>query len=338
MWFAGNEPGIFDVAGHGAGGVRDFRRWLWSAVPAGSSIDAPRCARHALAAFLRERYDGSIAALNRAWESAYRSFADVVESARRPVPYVHDANAVAREDLQRFVHDRLLREWVRVVTRRIRAADPDHLIATPRLAIGRPDAFRFWSGRAAPAPDRWAEPPRAVVGTTTADVRYRPFDLLGRDGDAGFDLVAINGYTGAVRFERPWFTDGVHALMGESGLPVVVSEFGLRARIPGWSNRGGAAAFVPRSDALDDQAQRGTRHRSQIDQLVGFRDIVGAAWHAWSDRFIPDDATLQINIGLVQCRDPARGMEPGRRWSRADAAIAETNRTILERIDARTGW
>jgi hypothetical protein len=40
--------------------VRGFRRWLWSDVPAGSTIDRPACARHALAAFLRERYRDSI--------------------------------------------------------------------------------------------------------------------------------------------------------------------------------------------------------------------------------------------------------------------------------------
>jgi hypothetical protein len=34
-----NELGVFDVAGHGGGGVRDFRRWIWSDVPVGSSID-----------------------------------------------------------------------------------------------------------------------------------------------------------------------------------------------------------------------------------------------------------------------------------------------------------
>ncbi len=337
MWFAGNEIGIFDVAGHGTGGVRDFRRWLWSDVPVGSSVDQPLCACHALAAFLRDRYAGSIAALNAAWETTYPDFAAIVDRGPRPVPYVHDSNARSRADLQRFVHDRLLREWVRAVTLRLRAADPNHLIASPRLALATQRAYRFWSGRAQPQPDHWAEPPRATVGTGTVSVRYSPFDLLARDGEGGFDLVAVNAYTGASTFPEPWFSDGLNKIRGQSGLPLVISEFGVRARIDGWSNRGGAGAFVPHADSIDDQRQRGQRYRSQIDQFIGLPDVIGAVWHAWSDRFMPADPSLQINLGLVQCTDPARRMRAGQRWTPTDSLIAETNQTILQRIAARTG-
>jgi len=335
MWFAGNEIGIFDVAEHGVG-VRDFRRWIWSDVPAGSGIDRPSCARHALAAFLRDRYDGSISALNGAWEATYPDFAAIVDAGPRPVPYVHDCNARCGEDLQRFVHDRLLREWVRAVTTRIRAADPNHLVASPRLAIANPRQYRFWSARALANPDRWIEPPRDAIGNDTAQVRYSPFDLLARDGQAGFDLVAVNVYTGEPTFPRPWFTDGLHRLQQQSGLPMIISEFGVRARIDGWSDRGGAPAFVPHRDAVDDQRQRGQRYSSQIDQFIGFRNIVGAIWHAWSDRFNPTDASIQINLGLVQCSDPARAMQAGRRWSPPDSLIADVNRTIIQRIAAKT--
>lgn len=336
MWFAGNEIGVFDVAA-GAGGVRDFRRWVWSDVPVGSSIDRPLCARHALAAFLRDIYAGSISALNAAWGSAYPDFAAIVDIGPRPVPYVHDTNTRSREDLQRFVHDRLLRKWVHVITFRLRAADPNHLIASPRLALAGPRAYRFWSGRSRPDPDRWADAPDQTVGTSTPTVRYSPFDLLARDGDAGFDLVAVNAYTGLPRFPDPWFSGGLNKIHDESGLPVIVSEFGIRARIAGWSNRGGAGAFVPNADGEDDQLQRGRRYRSQIAQFVALPHLVGAIWHAWSDRYMPTDPTLQINLGLVQCADPARGMRAGQRWTRADALISETNRTVYDRIAATTG-
>jgi hypothetical protein len=337
MWFAGNEIGVFDVAGHGSAGVRDFRRWLWSDVPAGSSIDRPLCARHALAAFLRECYTGSIADLNAAWGAAYPDFGAIVDTGPRPVPYVHDANARCRADLQRFVHDVFLREWVRAVTLRLRAADPNHLIASPRLAVATPRVYRFWSGRSQPEPDRWAEPPGATVGTGTVAVHYSPFDLLGRDGEAGFDLVAINAYTGASRFPEPWFSDGLNKIHDQSGLPLVISEFGVRARIDGWSNRGGAGAFVPHGDTINDQLQRGRRYRSQIDQFISLPDVVGAVWHAWSDRFMPTDPSLQINLGLVQCADPAHRMRAGQRWTPTDELIAETNHTVLQRIVAKTG-
>ena len=326
MWFCGNEAGVFDVAAHQAGGgVRDFRRWLWSDVPAGSSIDDPRCARHALAAFLREHYQGSIDALNAAWQSAYQGFAEIVDVGPLPVPDTHDCNERCGEDLQRFVHDRLLRDWVVAVTGRVRAADPNHLVASPRLAVDRPRNYRFWTGGV----DHWIEPPQALIGDDAS-----PFDVLARDGDTGFDLVAINAYSGDPRFPEPWFGDGLHKIQRESGLPVIISEFGVRARIDGWSNKGGAGSFVA------SQVERGQRYESQIDQFVGFRHVVGAIWHAWSDRYMPGDEGLQINMGLVQCDDPdpERRFKAGKRWQDLDRAIAQTNRTIMSRIERKTGF
>lgn len=52
---------------------------------------------------------------------------------------------------------------------------------------------------------------------------------------------------------------------------------------------------------------------------------------------MPDDDTLQIDMGLVQCDDPARGMEAGARWPELDERIAETNAGIMDLIEARTG-
>jgi len=334
MWFLGNEDGMFDMASHGEG-VRDFRRWIWSPVPAGSTVDTPLCARHALAAFLGERH-GAIDALNAAWESAYADFAAIADGGPRPVPYDHDCNLACREDLQRFVHDRLLPTWVAAVTTRVRAADPNHLLASPRLALGDSRRYRFFAPRSGEDPDLWLDS-GDPVGTDTDSVTYCPFDQLRRDGDRGFDLVAVNVYEGESTFERPWLTDGLHKLQERSGLPVIISEFSVRARIAGWSNRGGAGAFVPDDDGTDDQIQRGARYRSQIEQLVGFRNVVGAIWHAWSDRYMPDDDTLQIDMGLVQCDDPARGMEAGARWPELDERIAETNAGIMDLIEARTG-
>ena len=88
---------------------------------------------------------------------------------------------------------------------------------------------------------------------------------------------------------------------------------------------------------IDDQLQRGRRYRSQLDQFIGFPEVVGAVWHAWNDRFMPADPSLQINLGLVQCADPAHRMRAGQRWTPTDDLIAETNHTILRRIATRTG-
>ncbi len=333
-WYAGNEQGMFDSVG-GAGGVRDFRAWIWSDVPAGSSIDAPKCARHALAAFLRQRY-GAIAALNQAWESAHAGFAAIVEAGPKPVPYVHDCNLACRSDLQRFVHDRLLKEWVRVVTTRFRAADPNHLLGSTRLALADSTKYRFYAPADSALPDKWADSGRPLPNDSS-DVRYGPYDVLARDGSAGFDFVAVNVYDGDATLQSPWFPDGIHKLSALSGLPVMISEFSIRARVPGWTNKGGAGAFVSSADAVEDQLQRGRSYRSQIEQFASFRRILGANFHAWSDRFLAADGAHQINMGLVQCDDPARGLAAGARWSNAVQPISDTNRNILAILEARTG-
>ena len=328
MWFCGNEIGMFDVGDKG-GGVRDFRRYLWSDVPAGSSIDEPRCARHALAAFLRARHQGSIDDLNSAWDSTYPDFPAIVEAGPHPIPGTPDCNAACADDLQRFVHDRLLDDWVAAVTTRVRRADPNHLVASPRLAIAKEGRYGFW----APGSDHWAGSPDETIAADEGDVRYCPYDLLSRRGDAGFDLVALNAYIRDPGFPHPWFSDGLHKIQSQSGLPLIISEFSIRAKIEAWSNKGGADSFV------HNQEERGERYASQVKQFAGFRHVVGAAWHAWSDRFIPgQNESPQINMGLVKCRDAERGMVPGDAWPEIDRQIAATNHAILQIIEDETGF
>jgi hypothetical protein len=70
-------------------------------------------------------------------------------------------------------------------------------------------------------------------------------------------------------------------------------------------------------------------------QFISFPYVVGAAWHAWSDRYIPTDDKQQINLGLVQCDAPQ--MHAGSRWKDIDSEVATTNSTIMQQI-ARTGF
>lgn len=264
MWFAGNEIGLFDRADRARPGVRDLRRWIWSSCPPGSTPAQPRCAPHALAAFLAERH-GSLDALNVAWESAYpgQHFATIVEQGPRPVPYVQHCNLECREDLQRFVHERLLPAWVELVTGEIRRVDPTHLIATPRLALAAPSAYRFWS----PRDDVWADAPEVDLPNDRASVRYRPWRLLGRRGDVGFDLVAVNVYSGADAFPEPWLSQGLeripgYRLDGQStalGLEMAfVAPFGVAAMLPegsaqGWLDRlWDETAQAPEQDYFGD--------------------------------------------------------------------------------------
>ncbi len=339
MWFLGNEIGVWDRTDPDQSGVRDFRRYLWSDCPAGSTLAAPLCAPHALAAHLADTYGGDLDALNQAWESDYsgEDFAVIVEEGPRPVPYEHDCNQTCRDDLQRFVHDELLATWVAETTTRVRAADPNHLLASPRLAASNETRYRFWSDKTTDDPDVWVDAPEHALPADKDHATYNPFDLLARSGDSGFDLVAINVYTGQETFAEPWLSDGLGRLHERSGLPVYISEFGVRARIDGWSDQGGAAAFVPSTDDIDDQEQRGERYGSQLAQFASLPFVVGAAWHAWSDRYLADDADRQINLGLVQCDDPERGLEAGARWDDIDDRIAAINCDIESLLEAETG-
>jgi hypothetical protein len=183
----------------------------------------------------------------------------------------------------------------------------------------------------------WAEHTDVPLPTDSGDVHYSPFDLFSRSGDSGFDIVAVNVYNGDHEIERPWFTDGIHRIQNDSGLPTIVSEFGVRARISGWSNQGGSPAFVPDDDDWSDQAQRGARYQSQIEQFISFRRMVGANWHAWSDRYVAADPSYQINMGLVRCNDPSHGYEAGERRGELDERIAEINCNILAHIEAAIG-
>jgi hypothetical protein len=335
MWFAGNEIGLFDRGLGGKKGVRDFRRWIWSECASTSTLDAPRCAPHALAAFLRERY-GSIDALNEAWASSYSSFLDLLTKGKRPVPYTSTCGNVCRGDLQRFVHDRLLRQWIKVVTETMRKKDPNHLISTPRLAVSTPDRFKFWRGSDQSNPDVWVDDEKIALPPDAGGITYTPFDLFPRDGAYGFDLVSFNLYTGSTTHPQDWLTEGFHRIGNASKLPLYISEFSVRARIKGWANRGGYPSFVPDSDSTDDQIQRGAYYREQARQFLKYHALVGITWHAWSDRYLAANKDQQINMGLVQCRDPARGHSPGARWGEIDDRIRAFNCDISAQIQEIT--
>ncbi|MBX3227609.1 MAG: hypothetical protein KIT84_14740 [Labilithrix sp.] len=185
VFYLGHETGMFEQA-------RDLRPWLWSDCPATSTVPKPHCAPHALVKFLHLLYP-SVAALNAAWGSSFASIEEVATA--KPAP---DEGARGR-DLQRFVLERLLPEWVNLVLYFVRTASGRHVVAAPRLALGELD------------------PERA--------------SLLAR-----FDLVALNLYSAAPTFEEPWLGDALRLLAEKTQLPVIVSETGLRARIDGWTN------------------------------------------------------------------------------------------------------
>jgi hypothetical protein len=210
-------------------------------------------------------------------------------------------------------------------------------VATPRMALGDSDDYRFYTPASEPGAEVWYDTPHIEVPTDAGDVIYCPYDLFARDGDAGFDVIAVNVYSGQSTFEEPWLPAGFARMHERSGLPVIVSEFSVRARIDGWSNRGGAGSFVPGSDGTDDQIQRGAYYREQIDQLTRMPFVLGASWHAWSDRYLAADEAHQINMGLLRCEVPGSGHTAGDRWPEIDERVADTNCAIMDRLAKNTG-
>lgn len=306
IYYPDDEAGMFDVASP-TGGVRDFRHWLWSQCPATSTPSTPQCAPHALVQFLGTKYP-TLAAFNTAWGSTYASFDEVASSAAKPIPYTATCNDTCRADLATFVVDKLLTKWIFFVTNELRTADSSRLVATPRLAIGNSAQFHFWTSA-----DTYADNGQPV------DMDLLP--LLGK-----FDVIAIDVYSANAQFEEPWLSDGIDHLVNDIGLPVIVSATGLRTKVTGWSNQTTAPAFVA------DQATRGANYATQLKQLAGFTQVVGVNWHTWSDHYVENDPTTQLEQGLFQCDSPDHGFTAGAPWTDALAGVKSANASVLSSI------
>lgn len=325
-YYLGNEQGHFDWPQHIDGkppGTLDLRPYLWSTCPPSSSPALPACASHALVAFLRERYSEDILLLNGAWQRELKSFDDILSI--KPSPDATGARACIGEceqDLQRFqrvLWRKLIKSW----TGTLRAMDPNHLIASPRLAVVNPRYYCFWG---IPGCIAYFNDGRKVG--QGAGVTYSPWRLFRRNGPYGFDVVAINAYSAPNQraYDEPWFTRGLHKIMRESKLPVLITEFGIRGRIDGWTNTGGALSYVPNGTTAEQQESRGLYYRYDMSRFVSFRGVLGASFHRWADRY---DEANQLNMGVVH--------RNGARWDGFDAHIKSWNSTAYARIERLTG-
>ena len=325
VYWLDNEIGLFDRPLHAPRGTRDMRLWIWSICPAGSSIDQPACAPHALGRFLRDRYAGDPGRLSRAWGKSFPSFDAVL--AARPTPGSSDptrrCDGACEQDLQRFQRV-LWRKWVVEWTGLLRELDPNHLVGSPRMAIGTSDLYCFWGIEGCTA---WFTDGRRVKAGS--GVAYSPFALFRRNGPYGFDLIGVNAYSRPDHrgYDNPWLTDGFHAMMRESGLPIFVSEFGIRARIEGWSNSGGANSFVPPAEPEREQELRGEFYAFDMAHFGNFRAVLGASYHRWADRYSGEE---QMNMGIVH-RD-------GTAWTAFHDRIRRFNLGTYRRLQRLTGW
>ena len=285
------SSGVFDKAEPGRAGVRDLRRWVWCDVPSGSTIDRPRCARHALAAFLRERYEGSIAALNAAWKS------DVLRISRRSSMSAHD-RCRGRARLQRRAAQTDLAA-VRPRSPAARMGSGDHAPRARRrsqssdrltAAGDRERRASTASGAAAtdPNPDRWVDPPAtSSVPTARRFATARSTCSVATATPASISSPSTPT-PGARRFPRPGSPTALHGSDGNrASRSSSASSASARASTAG---RTAAAprAFVPHHGPVRRPTTARPALPAQIEQFIGFRDVVGAVWHAWSDRFIAD--------------------------------------------------
>ena len=169
-----------------ASGDRNLFKYFWSEA----------CLKEALA-WLQERYDGSVEALNRAWGCRLADFGELERELRRIVEFPAFRTGKAHQDLVEFERH-LVGTYVDHTIQVVREFDPNHLIIGNRFAL------------------------------TFLYMDWEPLELFGR-----YDLVAANCYPMKGPFlvgEDLWRIEKIAQLTGK---PVLVAEWNLSARESG---------------------------------------------------------------------------------------------------------
>ncbi|HIE52360.1 MAG TPA: hypothetical protein EYP85_11425 [Armatimonadetes bacterium] len=220
-------------------------------------------AKRAVVDFLRERYQGDIAAFNAAWGTDFQRFGDllaVTELVPRPAPAEAGPRPRAFQDRMDFV--RLVAErYFATTTAAIRKYDPNHLILGCRFA-----------GR---APDIW--------------------DLAGKY----CDIVSVNCYR-RVDLEREVVSDGFEEDLREwyaaAQRPLMITEWSFPALDSGLPCTHGAG------QRFDTQEQRARAFAIFQRLLFRLPFVVGSDYFMWVDepalgisRTFPENT----NYGLV---------------------------------------
>ncbi len=76
-------------------------------------------------------------------------------------------------------------------------------------------------------------------------------------------------------------------------LPILISEWGLRQEIAGWSNTPGAKSLVK------TQRERAQNYTSQILNIFKLPEFIGAHWFRWQDHIMGDH---KFNKGIVMAQ------------------------------------
>jgi hypothetical protein len=325
LYWLGNEIHVFERPLAPAG-ERDYRLAIWSNCPSTSSFNTPQCAPDALGRLLADKYV-TTQALNAAWGTSVHSFHEAVGD--RPIPRstdpAHACTGACPDDLQVFAQS-MLRRWVEVETSTLRHLDPNHLVSSPRLAVSSSDSFCWWGTAHCPAQFTDGTP----IPADTATVHYSPWPLFARVDDKGFDLVSVNAYSrrNTEGYDQPWWNEGLAKVETESGLPMLVSEFGIRTQVPGWlNNSSGAPSYVAPTGSVDgDQARRGDYYAFDLSLFASDPHVLGALFHRWSDEY---NATTQAELGVVE---PDGGV-----WEPFATRIQSYNAGIVSQLQTLTG-
>ncbi len=212
-----------------------------------------------LAEWLGKKYQ-TVPHLNETWGTSFHNF-------REAAGDKGVRTSTQQSDLKDFgivvIHD-----WLSLIVRTIRKYDPHHLISSPRFSsydqTWKGDSFRYLSAPIA-------------MG------QFEAFRGL-------FDLLSINLYTANPTFPAE-LMDQLNGISDSLGLPILVSEFGTRQKISGWTNKGfGAKTFV------NSQEDRADRYESQVMQFFSNPRYVGAHWFRWADH---NSSKSQFNKGMV---------------------------------------
>ena len=200
------------------------------------------CSR-AFREFLESRHR-SIARLNRAWGSRYRSFEELILS--RPDPL--GAKGAMEEDFRLFSRE-IVRQYVSLTIRVIRSVDPERPIFSNRFSAG---------------------------GMSAVDAcldLYAPYDGI------AVNLYPQNQRAGLSDNERAF----LRFFHQRNGQPVILSEWSVAALDSGLYQGPPDRLDWSWNEALASQAQRAGQAAYLAAEFYNLPFLVGAHWFSWKD-------------------------------------------------------
>ncbi len=254
-------------------GVEFLDQYIWS----------PACAAE-FREFIRARYNNNIQAVNTAWSSSYASFSmssfnDITNSTNKAKIVIHHLNDPLYKDLDAFIR-KLLKDYYRMVCELIREyevqvfgdSNHDGLANVRRLiATNRYDLAKYPNG---------CSPEMLRVAEVLNELRAERPGFF-------FDIIAFNNYPGDERYEGIRSKDNsefIERLSQISGLPALISEFGVHGRdcgFPTGSNTRKIKGWFYRS--VENQTDRGLSYQKMMLQWASSPNIIGGQWFQWSD-------------------------------------------------------